>query len=370
MMKRKKTKIGLMVVALLLALGAGFFAGRSGTGGNVETANDEAAGSAEAQPIAPVKTMAVSEGEISEWFTAYGTVMVPANAHQSVVAPLEIRVEKILVVPGQRVKRGEAVVKTEPSGDTALALHQALATFNAAAQTLKNVQQRFAMKLATTQEQQAAETAAHTAGLNLANLQKRGAGTGQTLFAPQSGVVSRIDASSGQVVPAGGSLMTIDDQTQVNVRLGVDPSEAQKITVGEKVKTSLVGRTEMSAVTGTVFLITQQVNPQTRLVDVYATLPRNTAWMLDAPVTAQFAAASKHALTVPRKAVLPSGAQNVLFTVANGHAIKHRVWLGLQNDREVEILKAEPPLTAGDSVVIEGNYELEDGMKTQTVDKR
>ena len=124
----------------------------------------------------------------------------------------------------------------------------------------------------------------------------------------------------------------------------------------------------MSAVTGTVFLITQQVNPQTRLVDVYATLPRNTAWMLDAPVTAQFAAASKHALTVPRKAVLPSGAQNVLFTVANGHAIKHRVWLGLQNDREVEILKAEPPLTAGDSVVIEGNYELEDGMKIQTAD--
>lgn len=369
-MKRKKTKIGLMVVALLIALGAGFYAGRSGSSGSSGNANNKASGSGHVQPIVPVKTMTVSKGEISELFTAYGTVIVPANAHQAVVAPLKVRVKKILVVPGQRVKKGEAVVKTEPSADTALALHQASAAFNAASQTLKNVQQRFAMKLATTQQQQQAETAAHTAKLNLENLQKRGAGAGQTLFAPQSGVVSRIDASSGQVVPAGGPLMVIDDQTQVNVRLGVDPSEAEKITVSEKVKISLVGRTGTSAVTGKIFLVAQQVNPQTRLVDVYATLPRNTAWMLNAPVTAQFVGASKNALTVPRKAVLPDGSQNALFTVANGHAVKHRVWLGLQNNHEVEILKATPSLKAGDSVVIVGNYELKDGMKTQTAGKQ
>ena len=53
----------------------------------------------------------------------------------------------------------------------------------------------------------------------------------------------------------------------------------------------------------------------------------------------------------------------MLCTVRDGHAVKHKVSLLAQNSDECFI--AGEGISAGDSVVIVGNYELEDGMSVQ-----
>lgn len=49
-----------------------------------------------------------------------------------------------------------------------------------------------------------------------------------------------------------------------------------------------------------------------------------------------------------------------MFTVNNGHAVKHIVQLGLQSKQEVEVMGGG--IKVGDMAVLSGNYELKPGM--------
>jgi membrane fusion protein (multidrug efflux system) len=66
------------------------------------------------------------------------------------------------------------------------------------------------------------------------------------------------------------------------------------------------------------------------------------------------------ALIVPTEAVLPEKNGYTLFTVRNGHAVRHLVHVGLETDTEVQV--EGRGVAAGESAVLAGNYELQPGM--------
>ncbi|HSV14365.1 MAG TPA: hypothetical protein VLI90_08905, partial [Tepidisphaeraceae bacterium] len=111
-------------------------------------------------------------------------------------------------------------------------------------------------------------------------------------------------------------------------------------------------------------LITQRVNPDTRLVDVFVTPDTPAGLLLDSSLRATLTAEGRQGLIVPRDAVLPDEDGLLLFTVQDGKAVKHVVKQGLKNDKEVEVIGEG--LKAGDTVVIVGSLELEDGMAVTT----
>ena len=156
--------------------------------------------------------------------------------------------------------------------------------------------------------------------------------------------------------------MEIDDPTRAEVRFGVDPRDAAHLVTGASVVFALEGNTTAEPLTSTVTRIAGQVDPETRLVDVFAAVPSPCSWILGSVVTAKIPLSAKRALVIPRAAALAVDGRHTVFTVVDGHALRHEVVLGLQNNQQVEIAGAEPPLHAGDSVVVQGNYELEDGM--------
>ena len=106
--------------------------------------------------------------------------------------------------------------------------------------------------------------------------------------------------------------------------------------------------------------IARAVNPVTRLVDVFVTLPPAPGLLLDEYMRGRIVITSAQGLVVPRAAVLPEEDATVLFTVHDGRAHKHRVQVGVENDQVVEV--TGELLRPGDLVVTLGNYELQDGM--------
>ena len=60
-----------------------------------------------------------------------------------------------------------------------------------------------------------------------------------------------------------------------------------------------------------------------------------------------------------------SNTMTALFTVEHNRAKQHHVRIGLQNDREVEIVA--PDLHPGDMAVVMGNYELKGGMNVNVL---
>lgn len=349
--------IFLVVVLMAGALAVGFFMGhRAVSPGGAESESDDSI-----EPTPTVQTAPIRPGRIDRKIAAYGVVTAPSGDVAVLSVAFESRVKKIMVVPGQRLGEETPVIEIEPSADTQLQLLQARSILESATKDLEQTRQRFSDHLATNQDLLQSEQNLAQAKLKLDSLQKAGAGSSVQLKA--AGLVAKVDVQAGQVVPAGTALVEIAPGGKLQVRLGIEPSDASDVHIGDSVSLQLIG-SDAPAAMGKVQLIAQRINPDTKLADVFISLAPDAAMPLDAYVRGQLTIAGTDGLVVPRSAVLPDEDDLTVFTVDQGKAVKHTVTIVARDDQSAEI--TGDGLAAGAPVVIVGNMELEDGMSVKT----
>jgi len=111
-------------------------------------------------------------------------------------------------------------------------------------------------------------------------------------------------------------------------------------------------------------MIGERVDPLTRMVEVRVALPADSKLMLESFVTATLNRPSVEGFVVPREAALPNDdGSYTLFTVRDHHAAAHTVKRGVEGHQLVQVIGED--LKAGDSVVVRGNYLLEDGSEVE-----
>jgi membrane fusion protein (multidrug efflux system) len=312
-------------------------------------------------PVAQVQTAPAREGLVTEYITSYGSVIPAPGALQSVSVPFESQVVMVMVSNGQKVNQRNNLLEIKPSPDTHLQLEQAQQNLETARQSLKDVEGRFALKLATNDQILRARLDLRQAELRVQSMKKRGIGPPRTLVAPVRGLIKKVFVQEGAIVAAGQPLVEIVGQDRLEVRLGVEADDIARVKSGQPVTITRVNVPALTPVTGHVRKVSYGVNPKTRLVDVFVSLPSPANFLLDQSVTGKIAVASHQGLIVPRSAVLPVGqGAHSLFTIQHGRAVKHQVQVTLQNDKEVEL--QDSGLKVGEPVVVAGNYELKDGM--------
>jgi membrane fusion protein (multidrug efflux system) len=353
----------LLIVAVTAALCLGYFWRQVGNSVSRAIPDTEEAGgqpAADDAPVVSVRTVEISQGTIQQTLTAYGTVISQPGEVQVLSVPFECRVVHVLAVAGQQVSAGDLLVEAEPSPDARLQWEEANHAVAAASKQLQQVQQRFDQRLATKQEQFQAQQDLQSAQITLANLEKRGVASRQNLVADLAGIVSKVDVQEGQIVPAGGPLVELAVENRFEVKLGIEPEEVAYLRIDQPVSLFAPDRGSPTAISGKLRMITRRVNPDTRLVDVFVSLPPDARLLLDQYVRGQLTIASEHALVVPREAVLPEEDGYALYTVEHDRAVKHTVALGFQNAGMVSV--RGDTLEEGQRVVVVGNYELENGM--------
>ena len=358
-MKKAVRRALLILIAAVLVAGAYFWFFHGGAlthkeGGKSQEAN-EAAG-----PVARVKTAAIRTGTIEEILTVYGEVVPAPGSLQSVSVPFESRVRRVMVNLGQDVTQAEPLVEIEPSPDTYLKLRQAQNLYETTRQALRHVQDRFDLKLATNDQLLQAKQAAQQADLDLQSMKQRGIGGPQEIPADVEGLVSSVSAQVGAIVLAGNPLLQLVKQRRLEARLGVESENIERVRTGMPVFISFVNVPASPALSGTVRNVSHSVNPASRVVDVFVSLPQSSKLLLGQSVLGKITVSSVQGLVVPRAAVLPEEEKFVLFTVENGRAVKHTVKLGLDNGTEINVIA--PDLRDGTPVVVLGNYELKDKM--------
>jgi len=273
-------------------------------------------------------------------------------------------VRHILVAPGQFVQENDPLTEIEPSPAAQLQMQQAKNASEAAQKELNQTQERFKLKLATNQDLSAAEKTARDAEAQLTSLQRAGAGADNRIRAGQAGVVAKVDVQDGQIVSAGNPLVEIVAENEIEVKLGVEAEDLPAVPPGAAISIFPINDPTASQAEGSVRLITRRIDPATRLVDAYVSLPEGTKLLLDGYVRGEVQHTEKNALVVPRSAVLPNESRSYdIFTVANGKAVKHTVKVGLQNPDQVQIIGDD--LHENDSVVTVGNSQLEEGMAVE-----
>jgi RND family efflux transporter MFP subunit len=346
----------IVILAMVVAAGVGGF-WYAGHRSIASSQPDTGGGDENVNPVANVITTQVQLGSITRKIIAYGVIAAQPADVQVLSVPYECRVVRVLAMPGQRLASETSVIEIEPSPDTQLQYKTAAAALDAAQKDFDQTQQRFSNQLATNQDLLQSQTALEAAKAKADSMQKYGAAGSQELKA--SGLVSKVDVQQGQVVPAGGSLVEIAAGNKIQARLGVEPSDLKSINEGDSVTIQPV-TTDDPPVTGKVDLITQRINPDTSLIDVFATLPADCTLPLDGFVRGEFDIVSKPGLIVPRVAVLPTDDGVHVFIIDAKRAEDHPCKVVFENDDQA-IIEGDD-LDPGDEVAISGNLELADGM--------
>ncbi len=312
-------------------------------------------------PSVLVETAPVQEKTVSETLTAFGVLDPDPDQVLSLSLPHAGLINRVWVRLGQRVTSGDALLELITAPDARMQYLQARSAVDYGRRELDRQQRLLDEQLATKSQVDAAQKNLQDARATLDALQQRGMGIAEeTLRAPMDGIVTRLDVSQGQRVQADTTAMLIAAEQRLIARLGVEPEDLGAVRPGTPVTITSVFVPDIK-VESSVREVHAMIDPDTHLVEVLAPIPAQDIdhMVLGSRILGRIHLASHTALVVPRSAVLGDAPDAYLYVVKDGKARRVPVQIGVDTD---DLLEVSGALSAADSVVVTGNYELNDGM--------
>lgn len=312
---------------------------------------------------AQVSVATVTRETMRRELTVYGLVEYAPDAMRTVAAGADVTVEQVLVRAGDAVKVGQALVRVRGTPAAQLELQKARTDLSVANQALSRTQRLFSQHLATNADMTAARQTLSNARASSQSVTARlGSDGSMTMRADTDGTVLSVNASQGDTVAAGTSLLHLASGDQLYVRVGIEPTDIGLVRVGQSVEL-LASIDGAAPVAGTISSVSPRIDPQLRLAQALVTPGVGAALLPNADIRARITVEQRDAvLGVPRAAVIHDGDKAVVFNVHNGKASRITVTTGLDDGQRVEIVSG---LKAGDRVVVEGNHELTDGLEVR-----
>ena len=310
-------------------------------------------------PSVLVQLTALRMGSLPRVVTAYGRVETDPAARQTIMAPTSAVVGAIFVRPGQAVGEDAPLLRFGPSPATSATYSQAVSALQVARDLTRRTRSLVTQRLATAQQLAAAEKSETDARTALVALGAEGAGGPQTLRAPFRAIVTAISTSPGAIVAQGAALIDLARANAVVLRAGVVPQEADAVRSGNPVSITTVGAGADAV--GSVVLRASVVDAQTGLVPVVIA-PRG-ALLPGEMARARIVVGETRGYVVPHAAVLLDDS-GVPYVVQARHGIAYRVAVKvLGSDADEDVVAG--PLDSASSLVLDGNYQLTNGMRVR-----
>lgn len=182
------------------------------------------------------------------------------------------------------------------------------------------------------------------------------------ITAPVSGIIVKKFAESGAIAAPGVPLVSIEDNSQYQLEVGVEESRLNLIRVGNRVQVRIdaLGQGEFF---GAVAEILPSADAASRTSTVKIALTANPLLKSGLYGLARFPVAQKEAITVPQTAIVQRGQLTGVFVVGENGAAQFRiVTTGKTSEGAVEILSG---VSEGDEIVASEVAGLTDGVKVK-----
>ncbi|MDF2838697.1 MAG: family efflux transporter, subunit [Evtepia sp.] len=183
--------------------------------------------------------------------------------------------------------------------------------------------------------------------------------------APISGVLSVLNATTGEIATAQSTNVTLIDTSSVNLVISVTGSDVLQLQNGISVPVTL--NDVAKGYTGTIISVSPSADAKTGLFEVKINIDNSTgelrAGML---ATAQFNSetAATPALYVPQQSVLQENGEFYVYKVIGNGVEKTSVELGANKNLYIEIKSG---LSADDTVVVDGVDKLNETSKVNVI---
>ncbi len=334
--------------------------------------------------VVPVLTATAEQKDVPIWLEGLGTV---AAFQQVTVRPqVDGRLDKVLFTEGQPVKQGEVLAQIDPRPFLVL-LHQAqgaLARDKAQLDTARRNLDRYKglREQQLVAQQQVDEIAGQLGALEGAVKIDQAQVEHAQLQLDYAQVKSPLDGITGVRLVDAGNLVKASDPTGLVVITAIDPA-AVLFTVPQDRLPAVAAALARGDVpvevwnrdntqqlaTGKLAVLDNQVNQTTATLRLKALVPNasRTLWP-NAFVKARMLAETRAgALVIPAVAIQRGPQGSYVYTVGPDRtAVMKLVTVGLLTGDQAII---ERGLAAGDAVVIEGQNQLRDGGRVETVGK-
>ncbi|HLD09134.1 MAG TPA: efflux RND transporter periplasmic adaptor subunit, partial [Methylophilaceae bacterium] len=260
----------------------------------------------------------------------------------TVAAEVAARVLKILVLPGQTVKKGDVIALLDPT-DFALQRREAQAEVARIEALLANqgrtlernqklVQKNFISKNALDDiatQQTSLKEQLDGARSRLASIEHTGSKA--RLVAPMDGKVEKQIASEGDYVKVGDPLLQIINNQRLRAHLPFPEGIAAKLQPGLSVRLSTP--TSPDQVTSTIRELKPLIGIGNRAVDVIADVVDQPGWQSGASVNGTVILGEHaDAVAVPEQSIVLRPAGEVVYLIKNNIAMQRLVKTGLRQE--------------------------------------
>lgn len=287
------------------------------------------------------------------------TGSVKAKLRSVIEAKSTGRIEQWLVVPGQRVKQGEVLVKLD-AREIQAKLDQARAVHDQSEKNLARYTALLANKVTTQAEFDNAQSANRVAKAALAEAESN---LGyMTIVAPFDGVITRKSADVGDLATPGKMLLEIEDPAALRFEADVPEAIIGPIESGAKMSV----RTGNVEITGTVSEIAPVADAQSRTFLVKLDLPQTPGLRTGQFGRVAVPVSETSVLRIPASALIQRGQMEIVFVVQNGRAQLRLVKTGKRFGNELELVSG---IEAKEQVAVENVAQLADGQRVEVQSK-
>jgi RND family efflux transporter MFP subunit len=322
----------------------------------------------EATAAVPVTVQPVRQGSIHPTISVTGVVKPAAGAELVVIAPQPARIVAMPKGIGERVRRGEVLVRFEiPSLQSDAAarrsdLQRAQAHWTQARASFERVQGLFERGIAARKEVEDArrELTDAEAGVSEARSAQAAAGRlagREVVRAPFDGVVAERTHNPGDLVEPPDPILRLLDPAHLQAEAAVPIEQLAAVPVGSPAQVRAPGGAPLAA---RVLAQPASVDPATTLATLVLAFAQPPGLPAGTPVQVEIAGREhRDAVIAPAAAIVQEGPESFVYTVdAQSHAHRVPVRLGINSGSETEILAGVAP---GARVVVEGQNGLPDG---------
>ena len=288
----------------------------------------------------------------------------------TIAAEISARVIKVLVHPGQTVKKGQTIALldgsdfglqrqealTEVARIEALLANQGKVVERNQALVNKNFISKNALDDANAQKDVLKQQLAGAKSrINMINHN----GAKDRVVAPTDGVVQKQIVSNGDFVRVGDPIIQIISKKLLRAHLPFPENVAAKLHAGLTVK--LTTPTSSKEVTSVIRELKPQISDTNRAIDVVVDIKDEADWQPGASVNGKVLLGERNsAVLVPEQSVVLRPAGEVVYEIVDGKALQHAIKIGMQQNGFVEILEG---LKGGETVAVDGAAFLTDKAK-------
>jgi len=280
------------------------------------------------------------------------------TANESVMLRSEVSglVEQILFEEGQKVKKGQLLIKL--NDDELKAELEKLQFTKKLNEDIEYRQKQLLAKEAISKEEY--ETALTTLNTSLAEIKVKQVQIDKhQIRAPFDGIIGLRQISTGSYINPSDEIATLYSINPIKIDLSVPGRYTSEVNNGDKITFTVDAYSD--TFTGEIYAIEPQIDPQTRSIKIRAVSQNKENKLLPgqfAKITLTISTFDE-ALMIPTEAVVPELDGKKVFVMRNGKIANQQIQTGIRTANNVQVTEG---LQNGDTVITTGILQVKPGM--------